>query len=143
MLSLDLAKELKDAGLDWTPEQRDFFAIPERGMDDSIFVLNLMLVGVARIHGDPVIAFYGTVEHAIDFLPFSEAVWLPSEAQLRTLVEDRLAHAGAPNLNLNSTSDGYRCQIDYLGQTLLFEGFGVAEVYGQALLHILTQQAAQ
>jgi len=137
MLSLELAKALKAAGLIWQPTQRDFFAVPDRGMDDSIFVLNFMLVGIARIHSEPVIAFYGTVEHAIDYLPFLEAVWLPSEAQLRVLIEERLVQEETPTLNLNSTADGYRCQIHYRAETLSFEGFGVTEVYGQALLHIL------
>jgi hypothetical protein len=137
MLPLSLAQQLKDAGLSWTPHPRDFFAIPDRGMDDQIFVLNFMLVGIGMVGGQPVVTFHGTVEHPIDFLYLNEAVWIPAEDQLRTHLEERLIAETQPAFQLTSTPDGYRCQINFRGASLAFEAFGVAEAYGQALLHVL------
>ena len=140
MLSLTLARALKEAGLTWEPAQRDFFAIPDRGLDDHIFVINYMLVGVGRVRGQPVVTFHGTVEMPIDYLPLTEAVWMPSETQLRTILEERLIQEGQAGLSLTSTQDGYRCEVQFRDQRLSFEGFGVDEVYGEALLHVLKQQ---
>jgi len=37
---LSIARLLKDAGLQWQPELNDFFAIPDRGIDEKIFVIS-------------------------------------------------------------------------------------------------------
>jgi hypothetical protein len=137
MLSITLATQLKETGLTWTPAQRDFFAIPDREMDDQVFVINFMMVGVGILRGQPVVTFHGAAESPLDYLYLSEAVWLPTETQLRTILEEYLVGEPSPTLSLNSTPDGYRCQIQFRGETLSFEGFGVDEVYGLALLHIL------
>jgi hypothetical protein len=113
------------------------FAIPDRGMDDQVFVLNFMLVGIGRVGGEPVVTFHGTVEHPIDFLHLNEAVWMPTEEQLRTLLEERLVAETQPAFHLTSTRDGYVCQINFRETTLDFEAFGVAEAYGRALLHVM------
>lgn len=152
MLSLSLAQKLKEAGLTWQPAKLDAFAIPDRGLDEHIFVINFMLVGVGMVHGRPVVTFHGTVESPLDYLYLSEAVWLPTEEQLRTVLEKELVATALPAeavtadqepqpaLNLTSTPDGYHCQIQFRNQSLSFEGFGVAEVYGMALLHVLENQ---
>jgi len=140
MLSLTLAAQLKESGLTWTPTQRDFFAIPERGMDDQIFVINFMTIGIGLLRGQPVVTFHGATESPLDYLYLDEAVWLPSEAQLRTILEEHLTGEGSPVMSLTSTPDGYRCQIHFRGETVSFEGFGVDEVYGLALLHVLKNQ---
>jgi hypothetical protein len=143
MLSIPLAQKLKNAGLTWTPGPRDFFAVPDRGMDDQVFVLNYMMVGTGMVHGEPVVTFYGTTEMPIDYLPLTEAVWLPSETQLRTLLEERLIRHGETGLHLTSTTHGYRCQVQFRGETVVFDGFSVDEAYGLALLHVMKDQQAQ
>lgn len=137
MLNLSLAQELKNAGLDWDPQLRDFFAVPDRSMDDEIFVVNLMTVTIIRMHGRPVVAFHGVLESPLDYIDLSEAVWMPSETQLRNLLETRLVGEERPALRLTSTVDGYRCQVKWQDESLVFEGFTVDEVYGRALLHVL------
>ena len=140
MLSLTLAKQLKAAGLNWTPAKNDFFAIPDRDLDDSIFVINDMTAMIEVISGQLAVTFHGAVEWALDHIVISDLVWLPAEAQLRELLEQRLVGETEPALTLVSTPDGYRCEIMFQGQILTFEAFGVSEAYGAALLHILENE---
>lgn len=84
MLSLELARALREAGLVWEPRPGDAFAVPDRDLDDQVFVLSDMVV--QTLHppdGPPVLAFNGTTEWALDSLEAHEAVWLPREDQLR------------------------------------------------------------
>ena len=46
MLGLDVAQQLKEAGLVWKPGSGDRFAIPDRGLDDQVFVLSHMTIEV-------------------------------------------------------------------------------------------------
>ena len=137
MLSLSLARQLKAAGLAWTPAKNDFFAIPERDLDDVIFVISDMTVLVEKLRGQLAVTFHGAVEWALDHMMIADLVWLPTETQLRELLERRLVGEPQPALTLVSTPDGYRCRIQFEGERLIFEAFGVSEVYGTALLHLL------
>ncbi len=137
MISLSVAQQLKEAGLEWTPAKNDFFAIPDRGFDDTIFVISDMTVYVAKIGGQLAVHFHGALEWALDHIMVAELVWLPTETQLRELLEQRLVGQPEPALMLVSTADGYRCEIKFQGEMLDFEAFGVSETYGMALLHVL------
>jgi hypothetical protein len=145
MLSLSLARDLKEAGLTWTPAYYDFFAIPDRGLDDRIFVISDMLVNLALVSHELAVTFQGTVEWALDFVMVVELVWLPREDQLREELEQRLLGEPQPALEFTSTDYGYQCKIQFRGQTLTFEAFGASEAYTAALLHILknTPRAAR
>ena len=140
MLSLMLARQLKQAGLSWTPTKNDFFAIPDRELDDFVFVISDMTVMVERLHGQLAVTFHGALEWALDYMMIADLVWLPSETQLRELLERRLVSGPQPALTLTSTSDGYQCQIQFRGQRLTFESFGVSETYGAALLYVLENE---
>ncbi len=89
MLSLDLARKLADAGFDWTPSERDTFIIPDAGMDHKIFVISELQASVYPYFGVQHIMFHGTSEWALDQVMVDDAVWLPSESQLRTAIEER------------------------------------------------------
>ena len=89
MLSLELALALRDAGLRWEPCAADAFAVPDRDLDDEVFVLSDMVVETLRpSDGPPILAFNGTTEWALDSLEADEAVWLPREDQLRWVLGD-------------------------------------------------------
>jgi hypothetical protein len=137
VISLSLALQLKEAGLDWAPAKNDFFAIPDRGLDDVIFVISDMTIMVEKLRGQLSVTFHGAVEWALDHVMVTELVWLPTETQLRERLENYLVGETQPALSLVSTPDGYRCEIQYQGEILVFEGFGVSEVYGEALLRML------
>ena len=38
MIDLDLARALRDAGLTWTPAAGDRFLVPDRDLDDMLFI---------------------------------------------------------------------------------------------------------
>lgn len=137
MISLTLAKKLKEAGLPWTPKENDFFAVPDRNMDETVFVISDMIVLLEVLHGQQAVTFHGVVEWALDHMMIAEIVWLPTEGQLRALLEKQLLNEPEPSLTLAALRDGYRCQIQFRGETLSFEAFGASEAYAAALLHLL------
>jgi hypothetical protein len=46
--------------------QNDFFAIPDRGFDDTVFVISDMTVMVEKLGGQLAVHFHGAVEWALD-----------------------------------------------------------------------------
>ena len=148
MLSLTLARQLKAAGLTWTPRLHDFFAIPDRQLDGHVFVISDITVFVEQLLGYPVVTFHGTPEWALDYVMLTELVWLPTEEQLREALEERLAvrrgsrQAGEPQprLSFSTTENGYRCKIQYRGQELTFESLGASETWATALLYVLQSE---
>jgi len=87
VLSLELALALRDAGVVWDPAVGDAFAVPDRDLDEQVFVLSDMVVQPLQPpDGPPILAFNGTTEWALDSLEAREAVWLPREDQLRALL---------------------------------------------------------
>ena len=81
MIGLETARKLKAAGLHWEPAQGDRFAVPDRGMDDRVFVINDMATIIEMIQGAEMVTFHGTPEWALDYVYLGEAVWLPDEGQ--------------------------------------------------------------
>jgi hypothetical protein len=140
MISLNLARKLKKAGLVWTPVLNDFFAIPDRDLDEKIFVLSDMAIFIQLLRGHPSLVFHGTPEWALDYILVSEVVWLPSESQLREKLEILLIDEPQPTLIFTSGHDGYACRIHFQGERLSFEAFGANDAYGLALLHVLEHQ---
>ena len=138
MLSLSTARRLKAAGLAWTPCLHDFFGIPERGMDDHIFVISDVSVDLERLKGQSIVTFNGTSEWALDYEVTSEVVWMPTEEQLRQQLAQRLAN-GSPALKLIHAPDGYWCEIQSKGRALAFLGADASEAYAEALLHVLEE----
>lgn len=86
MITLELAERLRDAGLEWDPVAGDRFIVPDREMDDDVFVVSDMTVEVHDFPSGKVIGFNGTVEWALDSIEHREVVWLPRESQLRELL---------------------------------------------------------
>jgi hypothetical protein len=87
---LELGRALRAAGLRWDPRPGDHFVVPDRDLDDTVFVLSHMVVEVIDTPVGPMLAFNGTTEWALDSVEVSEAVWLPLEHQLRELLGDDL-----------------------------------------------------
>ena len=87
MLSLEVALALRAAGVAWDPRPGDAFVVPDRDMDEEVFVLSDMVVQTVQPPDGPsTLAFNGTTEWALDSLEAREAVWLPREDQLRELL---------------------------------------------------------
>ena len=135
MLSLELARALRDAGLQWSPARGDSFVMPDRGMDSDVFVLSDMTIEVHQFPEGPVIGFNGTTEWALDSIEQSEALWVPAEHQLRELL-------GGTFAGLAPTGDGYRVTLRVDGETSGHEGPEPADAYAVALLSLLRARRA-
>ncbi|CAN5831798.1 hypothetical protein BH20ACT6_BH20ACT6_23420 [soil metagenome] len=83
VITLELAQRLYGAGLSWEPAPGDRFVVPNRDMDDDVFVVSDMVVDVHDLPTGRVIGFNGTVEWALDSISATDVVWLPREEQLR------------------------------------------------------------
>ena len=137
MITLALALALKEAGLVWRTSVHDFFAIPDRDMDNRVFVLSDMMVTMELLRGWPAVVFHGTAEWALDYLLTYEAVWLPTESQLREQLEEELAVRNGRFRQLVRAEDGYNCELVLANNPLNFAAESASEAYGQALLHLL------
>ena len=137
MLSTVTAGALREAGLAWKPAPLDFFAIPDMGLDERVFVISELPAAIAQIQGQPMVTFDGAVEWALDYVAAGEVLWLPSEEQLRKLLAAHLGPEAQSSLTLTVTPDGCRCEINSPGRTLFFAAGDASEAYAAALLHRL------
>ena len=141
MISLEMARKLKEAGLAWQPTQGDRFALLDRDMDDRIFVINDMATIIELLQGAPAVTFHGTPEWALDYVYLGEAVWLPEEGQLRTRLEERLAVEGAGVYDLLYADGVYTCRFALGDTALAFTAAAAADAYAAALLHGMNARA--
>jgi hypothetical protein len=136
-LSIQTGRALRQAGLVWEPKEFDFFAVPDREMDERVFVISGMPAAVALLHGEPIMTFAGATEWALDYVPAGEVVWLPTEAQLRELLAAHLAAIPGAALALSMTDGSCHCEIILDGQALGFQAAEASEAYAAALQHLL------
>jgi len=140
MISLDTAKKLKQAGLVWIPSLHDFFAVPERSLDDKLFVISDLLVTIEQLQGMQVVSFQGASEWALDYLVTADTVWVPREDQLRQALEAALLSEGTEEMELVSGLNGSCCTIAFGGERLAFRAPDAGEAYSLALLHVLNSK---
>ena len=139
MIPIALARQLKEAGLVWQTTVNDFFAIPDRELDDKVFVISDIMVTMSLLKGWPALTFHGTAEWASDYLLTHEAVWIPTEAQLREALVATLKHPDTGDFSLSLDKTDYICTIEGQGEHLSFMAQTAAEAYAFALLHTLKQ----
>ena len=136
MISVQLARSLRDAGLRWSPAAGDRFVVADRDMDDQVFVLSDMTIEVRTFPTGPVIAFNGTTEWALDSLDQEDALWLPAEHQLRDLL-------GGSFRRLERVPDGFTAVVvDGSGADIGTTAAEPADAYALALLARLTDGSA-
>jgi hypothetical protein len=131
VISVDLARRLRDAGLEWLPGEGDRFMIPDRDLEDHVFSISEMTVEVRKLATGQRIMFNGAVEWALDSIMQREVIWLPSEGQLR----DRLGRAFE---SLHREADTYRCLVVIDGDRREYEADEPADAYALALLDLLS-----
>ncbi len=141
MISLATAQKLKTAGLVWEPRALDWFGIPERGMDEKVFVISDMLANIEMLQGFQVVAFQGASEWALDAIVTSEVVWVPREEQLRQAVVSGLLEFGISSLRLDSDLSGCHVSISPEGRGLSFDHQDAEEAYAAVLLYLLERRA--
>ena len=133
--SIEVARELRAAGLTWAPARGDHFVVPDRNMDDDVFVLSDMTIEVHDFASGPVIGFNGTTEWALDSLDQHAALWLPTEGQLRTLL-------GASLRRLERTEAAYvvTVVVDAVGDEGTVEAPTAPDAYARALLDLVPER---
>jgi hypothetical protein len=130
MISVELARRLRDTGLEWRPARYDVFFIPDRNLDDRVFVLADMMIDVQPLAGEAAITFNGAVEWSLDSILHGHVVWLPTEAQLRSLIGERL-------VALTRDSGEYICAVDIGDKIAEYRDGGASNAYGEAALALL------
>jgi hypothetical protein len=130
VISLGLARRLRDAGLKWSPASGDRFVVADRDMDSDVFVLSDMTIEVHDLPHGQVIGFNGTTEWALDSVENDNAVWLPRESQLRELLAGTFR-------GLDRTEEGWRVRTELNGAMHASQDPDAEQAYGLALLHLL------
>ena len=128
VLSVELALQLREAGLAWSPGQGDRFVLPGRGMDEQVFVLSDMTVQVHQLPRGKVVGFNGTTEWAMDSVRVEDALWLPREDQLRRLLLPRF-------VRLEPAAPGWRVVLG--GPDEEHAAPDAEDAYGRAVLRSL------
>lgn len=104
MITIEQAARLRKAGVLWAPAAGDRFVVPDRNMDNDVFVVSDMTIEVGDYQGTKMIGFNGTTEWALDNIEQREVIWLPREGQLRDLL-------GPSFRSLSAVPEGYRVEL--------------------------------
>jgi hypothetical protein len=134
MISRELAEALAAGGLPWEPVSGDRFLVPDRDLDEEVFVVSGMAIEVSDLPTGAEMRFNGTVEWALDSIQQSEVVWLPREEQMREALGERF-------LRLESVTGGYAVVLappDGAGDEERCVDFDVERAYARALLSVLS-----
>jgi hypothetical protein len=129
VISVGLARQLRDAGLSWKPESGDRFVV-DRDPDSEVFVLSDMTIEVHDLPHGRVIGFNGTTEWALDSVEKDKALWLPRETQLRELL-------GACFRGLDRADGVWRVRTELDGAEHVSHDPDAEQAYAIALLHLL------
>jgi hypothetical protein len=135
MIALVLARRLRAAGLAWDPLPGDRFVVPDRGMDDEVFVVSNMVVEIHDAPSGQIIGFNGTTEWALDSLERRQVVWLPREAQLRELLGDQF-------VRLEAVTGGFAVEFALAGEDRREVDGDAESAYARAVLHVLAATTA-
>ncbi|MDQ1121545.1 pilus assembly protein CpaE [Microbacterium trichothecenolyticum] len=130
MISTETALALREAGLVWHPRSGDRFQLDEPEFDADVFTVSEMTVEPRDEPTGRILAFNGTTEWALDSVATEDALWLPSESQLRELLR-------ATFRSLRRLSDTYEVEISIAGATLVFDHPEPADAYALAVLELL------
>jgi hypothetical protein len=150
VIDVELARRLKESGLRWDPAAGDRFAIPKAGLVGQVFTLADMTIDLQHLPSGPVLAFNGTTEWALDSVEPTDAVWLPAEHQLRSLLRGcfrclRVVPAEALSPLADDDPDGtvFEVVVDLPGVgERQFQAAGAEDAYAMAVLDLLRLVAA-
>jgi len=104
MISDELARALRAAGLVWHPESGDRFRLEAELLTDMVFTLSDMTIEAYTFETGTVLGFNGTTEWALDSVALEDALWLPREDQLRALL-------GGTFRSLSLVDGGFRVDV--------------------------------
>jgi hypothetical protein len=138
VITRELAVALRAAGLGWSPANGDRFLVPDRDLDDQVFVISDMVIETLPLpQGKQVLAFNGTTEWALDRLEATEAIWLPREDQLR----DALGEAFMSLELIPGATSGFAVSLLVGDTEQRFVDVDVEGAYARAVLALLESAA--
>ncbi|MCU1637701.1 MAG: Flp pilus assembly protein ATPase CpaE [Microbacteriaceae bacterium] len=83
MISTELARALRDSGLNWRPTSGDAFRIDRPEVDGDLFTISEMTVEAHTRSTGTTLGFNGTTEWALDSVELGDALWLPRDPHVR------------------------------------------------------------
>ncbi|MDX2375891.1 pilus assembly protein CpaE [Microbacterium sp. LRZ72] len=130
MISTELARALRATGLRWRPRSGDRFQLDEPEFEADVFTVSEMTIEPHEYATGVVLAFNGTTEWALDSVALEDALWLPSEDQLRELLRGSFR-------SLTRRADTHEVEIEFSGERVVFDHPEPADAYALALLQVL------
>ena len=125
--------ELARRGLPWIPASGDRFHVPDRDLDDEVFVVSGMSIEVSDLPSGAEVRFNGTVEWALDSIAQSEVIWLPREDQMRDVLGARFVRLE----RLEGETGGYAVVLRRDGLEERHVDIDAERAYARALLSVL------
>jgi hypothetical protein len=147
MISVDLARALRAAGLVWKPQSGDRFSIDTPAFDPDapgaeVFTVSDMTIEAQHYPTGTILGFNGTTEWALDSVELHEALWLPREDQLRDMLRGAFR-----SLQRTAGPDGaeseFRVDIVFRGSASSYTHADPAEAYAMALLTLVSASSDQ
>jgi hypothetical protein len=130
MITVELARRLKDVGLPWKPASGDRFVVADRDMDAEVFVVSQLTIELRDTPAGPIFQFNGTTEWALDSVEQAAVIWLPHEAQLR-------AALGTAFRRLEPLGEGWVVTVERDGREIREVDVDAERAYARALLTVL------
>jgi hypothetical protein len=134
MISTESARALRDAGLVWKPRSGDRFQLDEPEFEADVFTVSDMTIEARTYPTGTILAFNGTTEWALDSVALEEALWLPSEDQLREMLRTSFRA-------LRRLPDTHEVEIVVAGENLTFQHPEPADAYALAVMSLLARIA--
>ncbi|WP_202563716.1 pilus assembly protein CpaE [Agreia sp. COWG] len=141
MITVELARSLRDAGLVWKPASGDRFSIdtPAFKADPAeieVFTVSDMTIEAQHYPSGTILGFNGTTEWALDSVELHEALWWPREDQLRDMLRGSFV-----SLARTETAGGaepqFTVQIVFRGEASSHSAPDAAVAYAHALLTLV------
>lgn len=146
MITVGLARSLRDAGLLWKPVSGDRFSIdtpafdPE-ALDAEVFTVSDMTIEAQHYPSGTILGFNGTTEWALDSVDLHEALWLPREDQLREMLRATFRSLVRVDTSDDSAPE-FRVEIVFRGERSSHSAAEPAEAYGRAVLTLVAASSA-
>jgi len=132
MISDELARALRDAGVRWEPASGDRFRIDKQALTGETFTVSEMVIEEHRHEQGNFFGFNGTTEWALDSVPTADTLWLPREDQLRELL-------GAAFVSLSRDGAQYLVTAQVEGhEPIAGRADHAADAYALALLELVS-----
>jgi hypothetical protein len=130
MISTESALALRAAGLTWRPRSGDRFQLDEPEFEADIFTVSEMTIEPRSYPTGTILAFNGTTEWALDSVALHDALWLPTEEQLREMLRGGFRA-------LRRLTDTYEVEAVVGEQVRTFQHPEPSDAYALAVLELL------